>query len=81
MVQRVDPIYPAAAIAAGAEGTVIIAAVIARDGTVQQARVVQGVPLLDAAALAAVRQWRYTPTLLNAVPVEVTMNVTVSFRR
>ena len=49
------------------------------DGAILNARVLRSVPLLDQAALDAVRQWRYTPTLLNGVPVPVIMTVTVSF--
>jgi protein TonB len=79
-IQDVKPVYPADALAAGAEGTVIIEAVIARDGSVVDARVLRSVTLLDAAALGAVRQWRFTPTLLNGVPVEVVMTVSVQFR-
>ena len=45
------------------------------------ARVIQGVPLLNGLALAAVRQWQYTPTRLNGVPVEVVATVTVRFVR
>ena len=80
-VNDVKPIYPADAQAAGAEGQIRIEAVIGRDGSVARAEVVQGVPLLNTAALQAVRLWRYTPTLLNGQPVEVTMTVTVDFVR
>ncbi len=77
----VTPVYPADANAAGLEGDIYIEAVITRDGSVAGARVVQGVPLLNAAALEAVRQWRFTPTTLNGVPTEVSMTVKVSFMR
>ena len=49
------------------------------DGKVQDARVLRSIPLLDQAALDAVKQWQYTPTLLNGVPVPVIMTVTVNF--
>ena len=49
------------------------------EGTVREARVLRSVPLLDAAALDAVRQWRFTPTRLNGIPVPVVMTVTVMF--
>ena len=75
----VRPSYPEPARAAKVEGVVIIEAVIAPDGTVRDARVLRSRPLLDAAALDAVRQWRYTPTLLNGVPVAVVITVTVNF--
>jgi len=58
---------------------VIIEAVIGADGKIANARVLRPVPLLDAAAIDAVRQWEYTPTLLNGVPVGVIMTVTVNF--
>ena len=80
-IRDVRPIYPAEAIAAGAEGVVIIEAVIGRDGTVQNARVIKGLPGLDDAALGAVRQWLFTPTMLNGRPIEVVMTVTVTFMR
>jgi len=65
--------------AARLEGIVIIEATISSSGRVVDARVLRSSPLLDEAALAAVRQWRYTPTLLNGVPVPVIMTVTVQF--
>jgi protein TonB len=58
---------------------VIIEATIARDGTIKNAKVIRSVPMLDQAALDAVNQWRYTPTLLNNQPVEVIMSVNVTF--
>ena len=57
----------------------IIEATIGVDGRVVNARILRSVPLLDDAALDAVRQWEYTPTLLNGVPVPVIMTVTVQF--
>jgi TonB family protein len=80
-IADVTPVYPAVAQAAGIAGDVRIEAVIGRDGTVTSAKVVQGVPMLDAAALDAVTRWRYTPALLNHAPTEVTANVTVTFAR
>ena len=57
----------------------IIEATIGADGHVVDARVLQSIPLLDGAALDAVRQWQYTPTRLNGIPVPVVMTVTVRF--
>lgn len=79
-VQDVAPVYPAIAMQARVEGVVIIEAVIGTDGRVQDARVLRPEPLLDQAALTAVRQWVYRPTLLNGIPVPVIMTVTVQFR-
>jgi TonB family protein len=76
----VPPIYPPMAIAARVEGLVIIEAVIDTDGRVQSARVLRSHPLLDTAALTAVGQWSYTPSLLNGMPVPVIMTVTVAFK-
>ena len=61
------------------QGVVIIEATIGPNGKVQEAKVLRSIPLLDAAALDAVRQWEFTPTLLNGVPVPVIMTVTVNF--
>jgi len=73
------PVYPAIAQSARVQGVVIIEATIGPDGKVQDARVLRSIPLLDAAALTAVKGWEYTPTLLNGVPVPIIMTVTVNF--
>ena len=78
---HVRPIYPPAMREAGLTGVVPIEAIIGRDGTVSSVRVLsaQVHPDFAIAALDAVRQWRFTPTLLNGVPVEVVMTVSVRF--
>ena len=58
---------------------VILDALIAEDGSVRDVKVLRSVPLLETAAVEAVRQWRFTPTLLNGLPVQVIMTVTVTF--
>ena len=78
-IKDVKPVYPAIAQSARVQGVVIIEAVIGPNGTVQEAKVLRSIPLLDAAALDAVKQWQFTPTLLNGVPVPVIMTVTVNF--
>ena len=78
-LREVLPVYPPIAQAARVQGIVIIEALIAVDGRVQDARVLRSIPLLDQAALDAVRQWTYTPTQLNGVAVPVIMTVTVQF--
>jgi len=78
-VRYTPPVYPPTAIAARISGTVIVEAVIGIDGSVRNARIVRSIPLLDDAALSAVRQWRYTPTTLNGIPVPVVMTVSVRF--
>jgi protein TonB len=72
-------VYPAIAQAARVEGVVIIETTIGTTGQVLNATLLGSVPLLDEAALAAVRQWEFTPTLLNGNPVAVVMTVTVRF--
>jgi protein TonB len=79
-IRDVAPRYPTIAQASRVEGIVILEAVISEDGTVQNVRVLRGKPLLDEAAADAVRQWRFTPPLLNGQPVPVVMTVTVSFK-
>ena len=78
-IRNVSPVYPAEAKAAGIQGVVILETRIEGDGTVSQARVLRSVPLLDQAAVDAVLQWEFTPTLLNGQPVPVIMTTTVNF--
>jgi periplasmic protein TonB len=79
VLNRVNPVYPPLARQTRISGTVRLHAIIAKDGTVQQLEVMSGHPLLVQAALDAVRQWRYQPTLLNGEPVEVDTTVDVIF--
>ncbi len=79
-VVDVDPVYPDLALKAGVQGIVIIEATLDARGRVVNATVLRGVPMLDEAALEAVRRWVYTPTLLGGVPTPVIMTVTVRFR-
>lgn len=78
-VKEVTPVYPALARSAGAQGVVIIEAIIDVNGDVVSAKILRSVPLLDAAAVDAVRQWKYTPARLNGEPVPVVVTVTVNF--
>lgn len=78
-LREVNPVYPPLAQSARVQGIVIIEATISADGRVSNARILRSVPLLDQAAIDAVRQWEFTPTLLNGVPVPVVMTVTVNF--
>jgi protein TonB len=80
-IKDVQPVYPAIAQSARVSGAVVIEATIGSDGKVTDAKVVRSIPLLDQAALDAVRQWEYTPTLLNGVPVPVLTTVTINFTR
>ena len=80
LIHRVVPQYPAIGRAVRAEGTVILQATISKSGTIENLRVVSGPPLLQQAALDAVRQWQYKPYLLNGQPVEVETTVNVEFK-
>jgi protein TonB len=79
-LRDLKPVYPPIARQARIQGTVMLECVISPQGKVTDVKVVNSIPLLDAAAMEAVRQWVYTPTLLNGVPVPVIMTVTVNFR-
>ncbi|HEY2150428.1 MAG TPA: energy transducer TonB [Vicinamibacterales bacterium] len=80
-VKKVDaaPVYPAIAQSARIEGVVILEAVIDAQGRVESARILRSIPLLDQAALDAVRQWRFSAARLNGDAVPVVMTVTVNF--
>ena len=79
-IRHVAPVYPPIALASRVEGVVILEVVIGENGRVQDVRVLRSRPLLDQAAVDAVRQWQFTPTLLNGEPVPIVMTVTVSFQ-
>jgi protein TonB len=79
MVRQIMPVYPPIAKTAHISGTVILHAVISKDGSVEDLQYVSGPPLLMKAAMDAVRQWRYQPTQLNGEPVEVDTTVSVVF--
>src|SRR5262245_27992522 len=78
-IHDVRPVWPDAARRAGVQGIVIVEFTIGVDGAVADARILRGIPLLDQAALACVRQWRYEPTLLNGQPIPRLMTVAVTF--
>lgn len=77
---NVPPVYPDIARQARVEGVVILEAIIDPQGNVTNLRILRPIPLLDRAAIEAVKQWKYEPTLLNEVPVPIVMTVTVVFR-
>jgi TonB family protein len=80
LIQRkVNPTYPPEARAAHIQGSVILKAIIGKDGTVQNLSLISGDPVLASAAIDAVRQWKYRPYLLNGNPVEVDTQITVNF--
>jgi len=79
-LKHVNPAYPDIAKQARVQGVVILECTISPQGKVTDVKVLRGIPLLDSAAIEAVKQWVYSPTLLNGVPVPVIMTVTVNFR-
>jgi protein TonB len=79
LIKRVEPQYPIIAKTAGIQGSVVIKAIISRDGHIERMELLSGHPLLAHAALDAVRQWKYRPYYLNNEPVEVETQITVNF--
>jgi protein TonB len=79
LLHKVQPSYPSIARQAHVQGTVELRAIIGKAGTIQNLVVVRGHPMLAAAAIDAVRQWRYRPYLLNNEPIEVETVITVNF--
>ncbi len=79
ILQKTLPTYPVIAKAAGVQGTVVLAATISKAGTIENLRVVSGQPMLQQAALDAVKTWRYKPYLLDGQPVEVETSINVVF--
>jgi protein TonB len=78
-IRSVAPVYPPLAVSARVAGRVVLDCVIDEEGRVTNVVVLEGHPLLDAAAVDAVRRWRYRPTLLNGVPIAIQLQVVVSF--
>ncbi|MGC1978126.1 MAG: energy transducer TonB [Candidatus Sulfotelmatobacter sp.] len=79
LVHKVVPTYPPLARVARLQGRVVLQAVISKQGTIENLRVLAGHPMLVPAAIEAVRQWRYRPYILNNEPVEVETQITVNF--
>jgi periplasmic protein TonB len=79
LIKYVEPVFPAAARASGVRGLVIVEARIDEAGAVVIARVLESIPLLDEAALAAVRQWRFAATTVNGKPAAIIARIPVTF--
>jgi len=79
LLRRIVPVYPPIAITAHVQGTVHLIGIISKDGTIRDLQVISGHPLLVRAALDAVKQWVYAPTLLSGEPVEVMAPIDVNF--
>ena len=81
LLHRVEPVYPGVAVAARVQGVAILETIVDEEGRVTDVRILRSAhALLDGAAVAAVRQWRYKPVVLNGVPVKFILTVTLSFR-
>ena len=79
LIYEVKPVYPPVARITRTQGRVVLEAVISKQGTIETLRVLSGHPVLAQAALDAVKQWKYRPTILNGDPIEVLTTVTVTF--
>ena len=79
LVHRVDPTYPDIALVAKVTGLVILEASVAADGSVEAVRVLRSVKFLDQAAIDAVKQWKYSPLVLNGVATPFVLSVTLNF--
>jgi protein TonB len=79
LTHRVEPVYPTLAKQLGRNGRVELKAVIATDGSIQSLQVAGGDPLFYQSAMDAVRQWRYSPTVLNGQPVEIDTYISVIY--
>ena len=79
LIRRVQPVYPPMARNVRVQGPVLLAAVIGKDGTIENLRLMSGHPMLVPAAIAAVSQWRYRPYILNGEAIEVETQITINF--
>ncbi len=79
LIRRVQPVYPPLARSARIQGSVVLAAVISKDGSMENLKLISGHPMLVPAALQAVSQWRYRPYVLNGEAIEVETQITVNF--
>ena len=79
LIRRVQPLYPPLARAARIQGSVVLAAVISKDGSMEGLKLISGHPMLMQAAVQAVSQWRYRPYILNGEAIEVETQITVNF--
>jgi protein TonB len=79
LVHRVEPVYPPMARTARVQGSVVLGAIVDKEGTIKNLRLISGHPLLVPAAVEAVSQWRYRPYVLNGEAIEVETQITVNF--
>ena len=79
LIYRVEPVYPGVAVSANIEGTVILEAIVDEEGRVESVKVLRSLSVLDKPALDAVKQWRYSPVLLNGKPEKFILTVAITF--
>jgi len=79
LIRQVKPTYPPLARSARIQGTVVLQALISKDGSIENLHLVSGHPMLAPAAIEAVKQWKYKPYFLNGEPVEVETTINVNF--
>jgi protein TonB len=79
LIRRVEPVYPPLARTARIQGSVVLSALISKDGVMENLHALSGPPMLVPAAISAVSQWRYRPYILNGEPIEVETQITVNF--
>jgi protein TonB len=79
LIHQVNPVYPPIARQTHVQGIVVMEATIDKDGEIDSLRVISGHPLLNQAAVDAVKQWKYRPATLNSEPVDVVTTITVTF--
>jgi protein TonB len=80
LIRRVQPVYPQQAMQMRLQGTVVLQAVISKQGVIKDVKAISGEPLLSRAAIDAVRQWKYNPYYLNGEPVDIQTQISVVFR-
>lgn len=78
-ISQPQPVYPAVAKAAHVQGVVVLHALISKQGTIEDLKVISGPPLLTASAIDAVKNWTYRPYILNGEPTEVETTINVNF--
>ena len=79
LIHQVTPVYPAQAKLAQINGTVVLQAVVGKDGSVTKVKALRGPPILIESALQAVRQWRYKPFAVNGEPAEADIEISLKF--
>jgi protein TonB len=80
LIYRVEPVYPGVAVSANLQGTVILEAIVDEEGRVESVKVLRSLNILDRPAIDAVKQWRYSPVLLNGRPEKFILTVAITFR-